>query len=97
MSNEISQARDDAADAASAERCFNQLHLRLLADLAYRGDVATVGDEGVDLRQMADAHRGCALELGLVGDQDDVPCIGDDRLRHLDLTEIEVEQGAVMR
>ena len=45
---------------------------------------------------MADADRRRALELGGVGDEDDVPCIGDDRLRDLDLAKVEIEQGAVM-
>ena len=64
--------------------------------LRIAGDVAAIGDEGVDLREMADAHRRRALELGRVGDEDDVPGIGDDRLRDLHLAKIEIEQRAVM-
>src|SRR3954454_21914758 len=75
---------------------FDQLDLVVLADALHRRDVATVGDEGIDLAKMADAHRSGALELGRVRYQDHMPSIGDDGLRDLDLAEIEIEQRAVM-
>ena len=60
---------------------FDEMDFELVADAAQRVDRAFVGNEGVDLRQVADAYRRGALELGRVGDEDDVAGIGDDRLR----------------
>lgn len=55
-----------------------------------------VGDEDVDIAQMADAHRCGALELGTVGDEQALPGVLDDRLRDADLAVIEVEECTLL-
>src|SRR5262245_21754478 len=73
-----------------------QIYLAILADAPHGRDVAAVSDESVDLAEMADAHGCGPLELGGIRDEDHLPGIGDDCLRHLHLAEIEIEQRAVM-
>src|SRR5690606_9820154 len=90
MSNEIS------GGAISSAGGFDQFHFRFGADLANAWNLAAIGDERVDLRKMADADRRRALEFRFVGNEDDVPRIGYDGLRHLHLTEVEIQQCAVM-
>ena len=45
---------------------------------------------------MGDAHRRAALELGTVGDQHHATGVGDDRLRHLHLAIVEIQQRALL-
>src|SRR3954468_3019497 len=77
-------------------RRLEQGDLVVAANAMHRVALAAVGDEGIDLREVADPDRRGALELGCVGNQDDLAGIGDDGLRHLHLAKVEIEQRAVM-
>src|SRR6218665_460301 len=59
-------------------------------------DRTMVGNEGVDLRQMADTHRGRTFELRGIRNENDMPGVGHDGLRHLHLTEVEVQKRTVL-
>ena len=52
---------------------------------------AAIGDEGLDLGDMADAHRRGSFELRRVGNEDDMARIGDDRLGDFHFSEIEIK------
>ena len=86
------------ASSISAALRHRRHHLDALA-VADGGEALgqfLVGDEGLDLADMGDAHRRAAAELGGVGDQHDAAGIGDDGLRHLHLAIVEVEQRALL-
>ena len=55
-----------------------------------------IGHEIVELRDVADAHRGGPFELHAVGNQDRLARAVHDRLGDLDLAVVEVEQRAVL-
>jgi hypothetical protein len=65
-------------------------HHAMLAELGDdRGRRPAVGENGVDILQAAEAHHGAAAELGVVGDQEDLPRVGDDAARRADFPVVE--------
>ena len=49
-----------------------------VADFAQLGRIELVGDEGMDLGHVADAHRGCPVQLGAVANQQHAAGIVDN-------------------
>ena len=74
-----------------AARCDLERHAIMPADIDDRLGRLLVGDEDVDLAQMADAHRRRAREFHRVRNQDDVARIGDDGLRGAHFAIVEIE------
>ena len=54
-----------------------------------------VGDQGVELREMAEPHHGAAAELGVVGSQEDLGASSRRWPGRRGLAVIEIEQAAV--
>src|SRR5690606_1949817 len=94
------ETRRNAAFAPPSSRLpggrLHETHIAFKTDRADVVERAAVGDEGMDLREMADPHGCGPFELGRIGNQDDVTRIGDDRLGHLHLAIVEVEQRPVL-
>ena len=70
--------------SAISARGLDQADILLLADVPHVFDGTNIGNKGVDLGDMANPHRRRTLELGRIGNENDVTGIGDDGLRHHD-------------
>ena len=71
-------------------------HLVLRADALQLLGRRRIGDEMVDLGNVADAHRRGAAVLQAVGDQDGAAAALHDLARHLHFAVVVVEQAAVL-
>ena len=55
-----------------------------------------VGKQGVDFRQMPQTHHGIAPELGVVGHQQHIPGVFNNRLGNPHFPIVKIEQGAIV-
>src|SRR3546814_5638127 len=65
-------------------------------DVDHRLGRHAVGEDGVDLVHMGEAHYGVAAELGMIGGEEHPARVLDDRLGGAHLAVVEVEQRAVV-
>src|SRR5262249_11767444 len=72
-----------------------QAHVVLLQEIADLGRGCAVGEEGIEIAQIAEAHHGAAAELAVVGDEEDLARVRHDALRCPDLAMIEIQQRSV--
>src|SRR5882724_4981589 len=72
-----------------------QPYVAFLQQFGDRSRRRAVGEEGVEIAQIAEAHHGIAPELAVVADEKDLARIGDDAFRSPHLPVIEIEQRAV--
>src|SRR5262245_66448490 len=72
-----------------------EAEIALLQQLADGRGWRAVGEEGVEVPQIAETDHGVTAELAVVADQEHLAGIGDDAFRSAHFAVIEIEQRAV--
>lgn len=80
--------------ARSAVR-FDQFHIIFEAEIADRRHRTAIGDEGMNLGKLTDPDRRGTFELRRIGNENDMPGIGDDGLGDLHFAKIIVKKRAI--
>ena len=80
----LERVNGDSADVALDLMLGHQPH-QLLRRLL-------IGEQGVDLAEVAEVDHGVATKLGVVGGQEHLAGVGDDGLGNLHLVVVKIEQ-----